>query len=123
MKQRSMLRRSYSGLTFPFLLVVISPYVSSFSLAGPLTIRHEQHARIVHLPSPILGLYPVVPDASVDDLQATASDDYIQQVVEQTIRYKPQGTIIRPYRPERLWLWRRWKGTILQHGSPKVYII
>ena len=26
------------------------------------------------------------------------------------------GSIIRQYKPQRSWLWRRWTGTVLQHG-------
>ena len=32
------------------------------------------------------------------------------------VKKKYDGSIIRQYRPQRSWLWRRWKGTILQHA-------
>jgi hypothetical protein len=41
-------------------------------------------------------------------------DKAIDKISGVTSRYG--GTIIREYRPERGWLWRRWKGTVVQHA-------
>ena len=32
------------------------------------------------------------------------------------VKTKYSGSIIRPFRPNRAWLWRRWTGTVLQHA-------
>jgi len=41
-------------------------------------------------------------------------DDVVQQVSGTKSVYG--GYIIRPYEPDRRWLWRRWTGTVLQHS-------
>jgi Bestrophin, RFP-TM, chloride channel/Cyclic nucleotide-binding domain len=42
----------------------------------------------------------------------------IDAVIDQIsgVRTKYNGDIIKPFQPMRSWLWRRWRGTILQHA-------
>ena len=42
----------------------------------------------------------------------------IDEILDQIsgVKSKYLGDIIRPFQPERMWLWSRWKGTILQHA-------
>jgi CRP-like cAMP-binding protein len=42
----------------------------------------------------------------------------IDEVIDQIsgVKSKYDGNIIRQFQPERSWLWRRWRGTILQHA-------
>jgi hypothetical protein len=60
-------------------------------------------------------LCPVEPDASVQELEETATDEYIDDTIQHCVGMTG-GHIIPRYRPEGRWLWRRWRGTILQHG-------
>ena len=65
-------------------------------------------------------------DKSDADSSSPASrTEKIQQQVEEIdeildqisgVKSKYLGDIIRPFQPERRWLWSRWKGTILQHA-------
>ena len=48
-----------------------------------------------------------------DQEQFEAIDDVINEI--EGIKSLYEGAIIRPYKPNRLWLWRRFAGTILQH--------
>ncbi|KAL9188941.1 hypothetical protein ACHAXT_011431, partial [Thalassiosira profunda] len=41
-------------------------------------------------------------------------DSAIDKIAGVKTRYS--GSIIRPYKPQRWWLWRRWRGTVLQHA-------
>ena len=58
-----------------------------------------------------------VPDA------AAATDVSREQdvnVVIETVSGFKGGQIIHPYKPERWWLWRRWRGTVLKAVLPRV---
>jgi hypothetical protein len=61
---------------------------------------------------------PVNPDDTIEMLEMDAEDAYIESVVDQITGYIG-GEIMRPYKPDRGWLWSRWTGTILQHGTKK----
>lgn len=51
-----------------------------------------------------------------EDLMAELKviDDAIDKIAGVEMRY--QGDIIRQFHPNRSWLWRQWKGTVLQHA-------
>ena len=56
----------------------------------------------------------IAADAENEDKeQLEAIDDVIKEIEGTKSLYA--GAIIRPYKPNRLWLWRRFTGTILQH--------
>lgn len=48
------------------------------------------------------------------DIKYEEIDDAIKQISGTKCQYG--GDIIRPYKPNRIWLWGRWSGTILQHN-------
>jgi len=52
-------------------------------------------------------------DNGDDPEQLEAIDNVIKEIEGTKTLY--EGAIIRPYKPNRLWLWRQFKGTILQH--------
>ncbi|CAB9504686.1 expressed unknown protein [Seminavis robusta] len=67
---------------------------------------------------------PIVPSPkeTLDDLEATASDEYIAHIIDQvSLNSTIRGDIILKYKPHRLWLWRRWHGTILQSSLSKMF--
>mmetsp|Transcript_13419 Transcript_13419/g.29141 ORF Transcript_13419/g.29141 Transcript_13419/m.29141 type:complete len:563 (+) Transcript_13419:83-1771(+) len=49
-----------------------------------------------------------------DVIKLEAIDEAIKQISGQVSQYG--GDIIVPYKPNRIWLWRQWSGTILQHS-------
>jgi hypothetical protein len=60
--------------------------------------------------------------ASPPSLQAplfAAPEEDINVVVEKVSGFQG-GPIIRPFQPQRWWLWRRWSGTVLQAVLPSV---
>lgn len=66
---------------------------------------------------------PVVADAlSSSEIQKQVKeiDDIIDKISGVKSRY--HGQIIRQFRPQRSWLWRRWTGTILQHAWKPAFL-
>uniref|UniRef100_A0A7S4N4G7 Bestrophin homolog n=1 Tax=Odontella aurita TaxID=265563 RepID=A0A7S4N4G7_9STRA len=55
------------------------------------------------------------PTPSVEELELTASDQDIDDAIDHVVAYHG-GIIIRRFRPERSWLWRRFRGTVWSHS-------
>jgi len=55
----------------------------------------------------------IVENVDDDPEQLAALDDVMKEIEGTKSLY--DGAIIRPYKPNRLWLWRQFRGTILQH--------
>ena len=47
--------------------------------------------------------------------------DEVKQVIDQVAGFEG-GPIIRPFQPQRWWLWQQWSGTMLKEGLPSVAI-
>jgi hypothetical protein len=58
----------------------------------------------------------------VDELEKTATDEDIDEAINYVSGLKANANIIRPFKPNRLWLWTRWKGTIFQNALPSTFM-
>jgi hypothetical protein len=54
----------------------------------------------------------------VDELEKTATDEEINEAINSVSGLLANANIIRPFKPNRWWLWGRWKGTIIQNALP-----
>eukprot|EP00567_Pseudictyota_dubia_P006863 CAMPEP_0197455208 /NCGR_PEP_ID=MMETSP1175-20131217/40174_1 /TAXON_ID=1003142 /ORGANISM="Triceratium dubium, Strain CCMP147" /LENGTH=478 /DNA_ID=CAMNT_0042988999 /DNA_START=207 /DNA_END=1643 /DNA_ORIENTATION=+ len=62
-------------------------------------------------------------DMSFEELDGLVTEEDVTTVIDPISGYRKQPKknhkpqpIIPQYKPNRCWLWRRWKGTLLQHG-------
>lgn len=96
------------------LLLLLFPSIRAFVNVGrvahhvyrtvsPSTSIHQPARRVTFLTS----------SSDSDD------DDNVATVVEKVSGFQG-GEIIRPYKPQRGWIWRRWKGTVLRAVLPNV---
>lgn len=46
--------------------------------------------------------------------------DEVSRIFDQLTGVESGGDIIRPFQPQRWWLWRQWSGTVLQQVIPSV---
>lgn len=60
------------------------------------------------------------PSPSIAELEATASDEDIDEAIDHILA-DHGGIIIRQFRPQRSWLWRRVRGTVLSHSLGGVF--
>lgn len=66
----------------------------------------------------ILNEHHLLPTSKNDLEQLERINEAISEVEGAKSFYG--GNIIRPYKPNRLWLWRRWRGTVFQHNYKTV---
>jgi len=58
-------------------------------------------------------------DQSIDELEKNLSEIQLDHVIDAVVPMEfgdKKTKVIRPFKPQRAWLWRQWTGTIWQHG-------
>jgi len=91
--------------------VILSPLSSTKAPSSP---------GVIEMPQDRTGSFKeYIFDYTIDELEKNLSeiqlDDVIDAVVPEEFGEK-KTKVITPYKPQRIWLWRQWTGTIWQHG-------
>lgn len=113
--------------------VAPEPYgtLKSGAIFGEVGVLYNQTRKASILAkSDTVTVYRVRGDTfkSVLDLDSSDDDPDLFEKIEQAINAVAgtktlyEGTIVRQYKPNRSWLWRRWYGTVFQHSWRTVAI-
>lgn len=89
-----------------------TPSCSVFRIEGD-TYKTILNQRVVHSPS---SSSTIEGTGANGDEEVSLDDDIASAIKEiEGTKSLYGGAIIRPYKPNRIWLWKRFSGTILQH--------
>lgn len=105
--------------------VVPEPYgtLKPKAIFGELGVLYNQtRAATITAKSDTVSVYRVHADIFRSVLNHSQEDPQVLQQIDQAIneisgsKSRYGGDIIRPYKPNRRWLWGRWRGTVFEHN-------